>query len=142
MHWGVEFEEGKIYQISDFFEQQVEVITEYDTYYQMRKSLEIVLAKDQVSLTDPRVVDFFDQVESLRRKFSKKITLPFVSIYSENKSLHTFCTLNDKDISEKYNIVLKPNGEIPFVNTATTLYKNFDYISDIRNNKLNDLGIG
>lgn len=137
MHWGVEFEEGKIYQISDFFEQQVEVITEYDTYYQM------ITLRASSSLGYGGSYDvFLDHIESLHRKFSKKITLPFVSIYSENKSLHTFCTLNDKDISEKYNIVLKPNGEIPFANTVTTLYKNFDYISDIRNNKLNDLGIG
>jgi hypothetical protein len=147
-HWGVQFEVGKIYQISNYFDQDVDVITYHDMYWEMNRIISLsgqYLIKKGIK--DPLEIEknLPGYIEALscfeNRKFTKKINLPFVSVYSESKSLHTFCSLNDKAISEKYNIDLKPNGEIPFVNTVATLYKNFDYISEIRNNKLNDLGI-
>lgn len=146
-HWGVQFEEGKIYQISDSFEMEVEVVTEYDNYWEMTK----IISKSGKFLRSG-VVDSLDidkqlpgYAEALNssktKKYTKEIKLPFVSIKSEDDSLHTFCSLTDKEISEKYNIYLNPDGEIPFTTTVGTISKNFDYISDIRNKQLEDLGI-
>jgi len=140
-HWGVQFEEGKIYQISDSFEMEVEVVTEYDNYWEMTK----IISKSGKFLRSG-VVDSLDIEKQLpgyaeavnsskSGKYTKKILLPFVSIKSEDNSLHTFCSLTDKEISEKYNIDLNPNGKIPFRITVNSFCENFDY------KQLEDLGI-
>ena len=146
-HWGVQFEVGKIYQISESLEREVSVITEYDNYWEMTKIISMSNQYLIKGIKDPFEIEnkLPGYIEALgyfrNKKFTKKIKLPFVKIYSDTNSPHIFCNLNNEEISKKYNIDLDPNYEIPFVNSVDIIYDNFDYICDIRNKQLNDLGI-
>jgi len=147
-HWGPQFEEGKIYQISEYLERSVDVITEYDEYWKMSRIVAASGQHLQNNIKDPNEIEkrlpgYIKSMEYIKNKsFKKKILLPFVSIKSDcDRTLHYFCSLSDKEISEKYNIDLSPKGKIPFTSTVNILCDYFDYISDIRNKKLGDLGI-
>jgi hypothetical protein len=146
-YWGVQFEVGKIYQISESLEGEVSVITEYDNYWEMNRIMSMSGEYLRKGIEDPFEIEknlpgYIEALSCFKNKnFTKKIKLPFVSIMSETNYQHFFCNLTTEKISEKYNIDLDPNYLIPFVNSVNIIYDNFDYICDIRNEQLNDLGI-
>lgn len=129
------FTKGKWYEIIRMYDNEVEVITNYDEWYK-----QIWKIYQGVDLAG---------IESIESLYKKKITIPFIDIRTEiplSDSLDqmSLCVLSDKEVLNMGADISKDNnysrgGRPAFCSLVYMVDDYFDYTFMRRDNKLNNL---
>ena len=162
MHWGVAFEEGKEYDISEIIEHHIVVLTDYKRYWDLNQELLTSFQNHQKSKREGIEVDE-EEFSKLQKRNSDeqklceiKISLPHAVIrsdvycddndivyvsHSDRGSTWRFLLSTDEELFQ-LGVDKKLNGDVsigPF--TVYRIDEYFDFKSERRDKKLKELGI-
>ena len=152
-HYGIAFQEGKEYEVLDFIEKEISVITNYEKYWACNTNLlehhrnYVKRMKDLAisnKLTDSDKVTFLkEQKEIVNEKslYETIISLPHLVIKSDRDTLWEFLITTDKELF-KLGVDKNKKGR-PSIGPITVyrIDEFFDYIVERRDRKLKELGI-
>jgi hypothetical protein len=149
MHWGLAFEEGKEYDVSEIIEHPIVVLTDYKRYWDLNQELLISFHKHQQSKREGIEVVDDEEFSNLQNKNSAEqklcettISLPHAVIRSDDKgSTWRFLLSTDEELFE-LGVDKKLNGDVaigPF--TVYRIDEYFDFKVERRDIKLKELGI-
>lgn len=145
-HWGVQFEEGKYYNIIDQSENDQTIIVDsryWDDSRTLASSGRVIqqfknITEQEIDLLVP---GYLTALKNYRTGvYTKKVRLPFVTINSEGNSPYKFCSMNEYEISKKFNITII-DEKIKFSTTVYLFDEYFQTIQELRQEKLGSLGI-
>ena len=151
MHWGVAFEEGKEYDVSDIVDNEITVLTNYKKYWDINQELLTSFHKRQKSkreglLFGPGIDEEFSKLQkslsSEQKSYETKISLPHAVIKSDDRgTIWKFLLSTDEELFQ-LGVDKKDNGQVAI--GPITVYRideYFDYTSERRDIKLKELGI-
>jgi hypothetical protein len=149
MHWGVAFEEGKEYDVSEIIEHPIVVLTDYKRYWDLNQELLTSFQNRQKSKREGIEVVDDEEFSNLQNKNSAeqklcetKISLPHAVIRSDDKgSIWRFLLSTDEELFQ-LGVDKKLNGDVaigPY--TVYRIDDHFDFKSERRDKKLKELGI-
>ena len=148
MHWGLAFEEGKEYDVSEIIEHPVVVLTDYKRYWDLNQELLTTFQNYQKSKREGIEVDEEEFSKSQKRNSDEqklcetKISLPHAVIRSDDRgSTWRFLLSTDEELFQ-LGVDKKLNGDVaigPF--TVYRIDEYFDFKSERRDIKLKELGI-
>ena len=145
-HWGVQFEEGKYYNIIDQSEREQTIIADsryWDDSRTLASSGRVIqqfknITEQEIDLLVP---GYLTALKNYRTGvYTKRVSLPFVTINSEGNSPYSFCSMNEDKISKKFNIPII-DEKIKFSTTVYLFDEYFKTIQELRQEKLGSLGI-
>lgn len=148
MHWGLAFEEGKEYDVSEIIEHPVVVLTDYKRYWNLNQELLTSFQNHQKSKREGIEVDE-EEFSNLQNKNSAEqrlcqtmISLPHAVIRSDDRgSIWRFLLSTDEELFQ-LGVDKKLNGDVAI--GPLTVYRideYFDFKSERRDTKLKELGI-
>lgn len=152
-HWGVFFEEGKEYDVSEIIEHPVVVLTDYKRYWDLNQELLTSYHKYKESKRNglpfgPGVIDdeefskFQKSLSAEQKLHEIKISLPHAVIRSDwGISVYKFLISSDEELFE-LGVDKKEDGSVaigPY--TVYRIDEYFDFKSERRDTKLKELGI-
>ena len=151
MHWGVAFEEGKEYDVSEIIEHPVVVLTDYKRYWDLNQELLTSFQNRQKSkreglLFGPGIDEEFSKLQNKNSAEQKlcetKISLPHAVIRSDDRgSIWRFLLSTDEELFQ-LGVDKKLNGDVaigPY--TVYRIDDHFDFKVERRDTKLKELGI-
>lgn len=145
-HWGVQFEEDKYYNIIDQSEREQTIIADsryWDDSRTLASSGRVIqkfknITEQEIDLLVP---GYLTALKNYRTGvYTKKVSLPFVTINSEGNSTYSFCSMNEDEISKKFNIPII-DEKIKFSTTVYLFDEYFKTIQELRQEKLGSLKI-
>ena len=154
-HWGVLLIPDKIYGVIEIKKVSTEIIIDYDNYWKhmilIQSSIEWIM-KGYTQEKLPEVIPGYLTLNEVKKRYAKKIEIPFGFINCSVNKNHTendnkikqFCLLSDKevfDLGADINKNGKELGRPAFRNSIYMIDDYFDYNQIRREEKLNKLGI-
>jgi hypothetical protein len=145
MHWGVAFEEGKEYDVSEIIEHPVVVLTDYKRYWDLNLKLLTSFHKRQKSKREGLEFESdeeFSKNSDDQKLCETKISLPHAVIRSDDRDSNwRFLLSTDEELFE-LGVDKKLNGDVAFgPYTVYRIDEYFDFKSERRDMKLKELGI-
>lgn len=145
-HWGSILTEGNEYEVIEFIEKEIEIITNYKEYWKhtyMGASSITWIRKGYTQETLHEVIPGYLKMEEYHALYTKRIKLPFVVFKCDDNSKQSFCLTTHDELINVYGGAEdeKRKGKVSHCYTIYFIDDNFDYVQTRRDKKLNELGI-
>lgn len=148
-HWGVIFEEGKEYDVSDIVNKPITVLINFKKYWELNKELLTSYHKYEESKRNGLVINeeefrkYQKSISSEQKLYETKISLPHTVIKSDDYdgSVYNFLISSDEELFQ-LGVDKKEDGSVaigPY--TVYRIDEYFDFKSERRDTKLKELGI-
>lgn len=136
--WGSQFTEGKYYEVHIFSFRNVSVITDYVKYWELNSQI-LSFSLDEIK-NNPKVVDLQRALSREQQKLTKLMSLQHIDIMSDDDKVYDFLLSTDEELFEM-GVDKNSDGEPAFNNSVYRFDEHFKLISEIREEKLIELGI-
>jgi hypothetical protein len=143
-HWGGIFTVGSKYEGTIIEHYYYTIVTDNEKYWH-HNSLSIEsrhwISKGYTQETLHEVIPGYLIYSEVMRRYTIKVNIPTLRVTGDDKKIYTFSLMTKQEILNEWNVEVTKQDEIAFTTSVKMTEDYFITESQIRENKLNKLGI-
>jgi hypothetical protein len=138
-HWGIFYQEGRVYQVIDETTYEITLIINEKEYWDktrlvadFKKYEHYLKSGEYTHETLHEVIPGYESLRTIKEKYTIRVNLPYYTIGGEGREKHSFISISKNEIIQKF-------GSCEFNTTELLAEDYFDMIPIYREQKLNQL---